>query len=1354
MKTNLNLIILFLFINFGVKSQPQAQQFNYSANDQTFTVPCGVTSITINAVGAPGGGGYFSTTGQVAGGLPTRMIGTFAVTPGDVLNIRVARKGGDFILGGGSGAGGGGGGASWVYNTTSSTIMIVAGGGGGGPTAGNATITNTGTAGGTSPNGGGGGGGYLGNGAGSVSQGIGGQSYINGGAIVAGSTCTSPCSTGGSGGRGGGGGGGSEGGGGGGYSGGKAGFGGGSYNGGTSQTNTTGDTYFYNGGGQVIISYTLPSNTPTITTNLTTICSGQIATLSVTNPCSNCTFNWSNGMTGQSVSINSTGVYTATATGSCGTSPVSNSINITVNQLPTVTANASNPIVCSASPTTLSGSGASSYTWSNGVTNNIAFNPTITNTYTVTGTDANGCSNTTTATVTVNQLPIVTANATASSFCIGGSTTLTGGGAFTYSWSNGVTDGVAINPTITNTYTVTGTDGNSCVNTATKLITVNPLPAVTANATVTNVCIGNTITLTGGGATSYTWSDGVTNGAVFSPSTSHTYTVTGTDANGCVNTATKTITINPLPTVTANATSTLICSGAAVTLTGSGASSYVWSNGVTNGLVFHPTTTNSYTVTGTDANGCINTNTKLITVNPLPNVIANATVLTFCLGGSTILTGGGASSYTWTGGITDGVSFNPSSTTTYTVTGTDGNGCSSSATKLITVNPLPIVTANATSTSVCNGNTTTLTGGGASTYVWSNGVVNSVAFVPTATNTYTVTGTDANGCVNTTTKLITLNPLPTVIANATLTTVCSGSAVTLTGSGAFSYVWSNGVTNGIVFHPTSSNTYTVTGTDANGCVNTATQLITVNPLPTVTANATVSSLCIGASVTLSGGGASSYVWSGGVTDGSSFNPVITNTYTVTGTNANGCINTSTKTITVNPLPTVTANATVSSLCIGGSVTLTGGGATSYTWSDGETNGVIFSPASTHTYTVTGTNANGCVNTATKLITVNQLPTVTANATATSFCVGGSTILTGGGATSYGWSGGVSDGVSFNPIGTTTYTVTGTDGNSCTNTATKLITVNPLPTVTANATATAVCIGSSVTLSGGGATSYVWTNSVINGISFNPTNTTTYIVTGTDGNGCVNSATKLITVNPLPSINVTSGATVFCTNSANTALVGLPAGGTWAGAGVIGNLFKPFVSGAGNFSVIYSYTNTNGCRNSDSIQMTVNAAPSLSVAAADTLFCVNHASESLIALPSGGSWSGTGISGNAFVPSVAGTGVHTITYSYTDGNGCSNTATLNMTVDLCTGINSIEYNEDIIIYPNPFTEQTTISFSAEQKSTTIKIMDVTGREIKNLELIIKNEKSTTLDMSGFAKGIYFVQIMDDNKNVVNRKILVE
>jgi hypothetical protein len=259
-------------------------------------------------------------------------------------------------------------------------------------------------------------------------------------------------------------------------------------------------------------------------------------------------------------------------------------------------------------------------------------------------------------------------------------------------------------------------------------------------------------------------------------------------------------------------------------------------------------------------------------------ITINASATLVCTGDSVTLTGGGGNTYSWTGGVINGVAFVPPiGTTTYTVTGTNtATGCQNTATKTITVNTLlPTVTANATATTVCDGEAITLTGGGtASTYAWSGGVTNGVAFVPpTGTTIYTVTGTK-DGCKNTATKTITVNPLPTVTANATATTICAGDTITLTGGGtADNYAWSNGVINGIAFVPPSGTTiYTVTGTIAiSGCKSKASKTIIVNPIPTLTITASditkCSGPCVGtASVVVTNGTTPySYLWSNGQT---------------------------------------------------------------------------------------------------------------------------------------------------------------------------------------------------------------------------------------------------------------------------------------------------------------------------------------------------------------------------------------------------------------------------------------------------------------------------------------------------------
>src|SRR5690606_22851871 len=146
-----------------------------------------------------------------------------------------------------------------------------------------------------------------------------------------------------------------------------------------------------------------------------------------------------------------------------------------------------------------------------------------------------------------------------------------------------------------------------------------------------------------------------------------------------------------------------------------------------------------------------------------------------------------------------------------------------------------------------------------------------------------------------------------------------------------------------------------------------------------------SAICIGEEVTLTGAGADSYSWNMDVVDGEAFSPAATATYEVTGTDANGCENTSSIEVVVNALPAVEAVADFSAICIGGEVILTGAGAESYNWNMDVVDGEAFSPAATATYEVTGTDANGCVNTSSIEVVVNALPTVEASADFTTIC---------------------------------------------------------------------------------------------------------------------------------------------------------------------------------------------------------------------------------------------------------------------------------------------------------------------------------------------------------------------------------
>lgn len=402
-----------------------------------------------------------------------------------------------------------------------------------------------------------------------------------------------------------------------------------------------------------------------------------------------------------------------------------------------------------------------------------------------------------------------------------------GSSPYSYTWSNGTaTLTNTVSPTTNSTYILTVTDRYNCEAKDTIDIQVLNLPVIsTINDTA--ICLGESIALNGNGAQSYTWNNGVVNGVTFTPLNTTTYKVVGTDANGCKDSAQVTITINPLPIIDAGADQ-IICMNDSVILAASGAITYNWNNGVTDGIPFAPNNTNTYTVIGIDANGCENQDSLIITVNPLPNVSAGND-FAICDGDVAVVNGSGASNYVWDNGINNGIAFNPTNTATYTVIGTDVNGCENTDQITITVHPLPMVDAGSDQV-VCIGDVVTLMGTGATNYIWNWGVTNANPFYPANTQTYTVTGTDNNGCVNTDQVVVTVNQLPQVFAGNDKM-ICLGDNLILSGSGAVSYTWDNGVLDGVTFSPTSTQTYTVIGIDANGCENTDNVQVTVYTYP-------------------------------------------------------------------------------------------------------------------------------------------------------------------------------------------------------------------------------------------------------------------------------------------------------------------------------------------------------------------------------------------------------------------------------------------------------------------------------------------------------------------------------------------
>lgn len=364
---------------------------------------------------------------------------------------------------------------------------------------------------------------------------------------------------------------------------------------------------------------------------------------------------------------------------------------IQVNALPSLSI-IGDTVVCFGEQTTLTASGANTYTWDHGITNGVAFTPPLgTTVYTVIGTNASGCEQTMQISVTANPLPSVGYTASDTAVCDGTFVTLSGTGASSYTWNNGITNGVPFMQAVgTTSYTVVGTNAFGCTDSAKVSVSVHPNPSVSFNVSDSEVCEGTSVTLSGTGASVYTWNNGVSDGVAFTPPVGITsYEVIGTNAFGCTDSAQVSITVHALPNVFAQGDT--VCAGQVVTLNGQNAISYTWDHGVSDGVPFNPPLgTTIYTVTGTDAFGCKNNYSVTVLVNGLPHVFAGNDI-SICAGTSALLTASGASTYTWNNGVTNGVAFNPVATMSYTVVGTDANGCTGSDSTTITVIPIPTV---------------------------------------------------------------------------------------------------------------------------------------------------------------------------------------------------------------------------------------------------------------------------------------------------------------------------------------------------------------------------------------------------------------------------------------------------------------------------------------------------------------------------------------------------------------------------------------------------------------------------------------------------------------------------------------
>lgn len=676
-----------------------------------------------------------------------------------------------------------------------------------------------------------------------------------------------------------------------------------------------------------------------------------------------------------------------------------------------------------------------------------------------------------------------------------------------YTWT--VPSGATITSTPTNSNAITvnfGTTAGSVTaiaatacGSATSIVSVNITSA--GNLTVTpsmTVCPSSTITLSAIGGSTYTWSPSATlnsaNGSTVSatPATTTTYSVNSISC-GVPVTATVEININgAAPTIGLIDGQFVICNsaktGLTYSVTNAPGATYSWTvpSGAT--ITSSPLNSNSITVnygassgsiivTATTACGSA-TSIATMTLIPSPTITATANS-TICTGGSATLNANGGASYTWSPGGSNGTSLavTPTTTTTYTLTGDNGIGCTNTSTVEVAVVTSPTLVISPDFT-VCPSTAHTFSASGATNYTWTPNIFlntntsGTVVSTPTITTTYTVVGSTIASCMDTKTVSITVSNTVVVSASATSPTICPLGNTALTASGAAGYTWTPGITlnsttgSTVTATPSSSQTYTVLGATGT-CTNSAQVVVTVTTTPVITV-ANSPTICSGGSAALNASGANSYTWSPATnltaTVGANVtaNPNLTTVYTVSATTTLGCHNFTTVTVGVIPTPTLVLSANPSSICAGKSSTLSVFGANTFVWSPAASlntttgSAVTASPILTTTYIVLGTNSIGttsCTSSNSIVVIVNPNTIVTTSLNDT-ICLNSSKVITASGGDTYNWNPttGLTSPTSSitiaQPITTTIYTVTASNGGLCPGTHTVQIFVRPLPTLNA------------------------------------------------------------------------------------------------------------------------------------------------------------------------------------------------------------------------------------------------------------------------------------------------------------------
>ncbi len=875
--------------------------------------------------------------------------------------------------------------------------------------------------------------------------------------------------------------------------------------------------------------------------------------------------------------------------------------------------------------------------------------PLRTTQYFVTVTNEGICSVTDSMTIRVHNLPMVYAGPDQRS-CFGDSVSFSAtanrGGIYHWSPPLGLSDTlgpvIQASPPATTQYTLTFTDSFGCSSSDQVLLRIDPLPNVKIAASQSgNICLEDTIFLQASGAVSYRWEPAA---QINDPDSFRTFAVPdsslsiylyGTDANLCRNADSLTVNVLPIPYPAILSSKDSLCLGESLTLHAQGEGTYSWesSSGIqvtgADSITIQPGSNVTYTLTVTHPSGCVKQFVKDIAVLPLPPVQAGPDT-TICESSLASLRASGAMQYEWAPAAGLSCSNCPDplwlgdSTRTFTVTGYNIYGCKASDELRVAVIPLPNLTVSPDSGEVCRGASLPLSASGGVSYQWQPaGLVNDASLAnptasPDSSVIFTVYIQDAQGCEAMKMIPVKVNPLPLVDAGPD-DSLCYGESLMLTATGAVQYTWSpaTGLSDPNIANPQAgplqSITYTIQGTDANGCTNTGLKHLEVLPLPVAEAGPP-QSICENERIQLQASGGVQYHWTPSLGLSCSYcrspelKAVQSTSYSVEVSDIHGCRSTDSVFITVLPAPDVDAG-TDQFICHYDSARLQASGGSTYYWSppeglsDPRIANPVAHPDTSRYYYVETTGSNGCKGIDSVAVIYFPVTQVLARGD-TVICALSSTIIEAEGVSSYSWApASLLDNPSSNrplahPDSTTLFTVTGTDDNGCISLDSVRVAINPLPQISLSLADTGICKNTSIQVSAGNAFRYEWkppagiSNTGIPNPRFSPDDSTIYTVIAYTSEGCSDSQTVEINVfppsDPAPypqDASICPGDSILLTAQNGVSYI-------WTGDPDITDNTNDSIWVAPDYSTDYVVTISDSfnCRFSDTVQIEVYVHP--------------------------------------------------------------------------------------------------------------------------------------------------------------------